>query len=474
MAFKDDIQTIARTQELLDKTNKALQSIKEASKEGIDVKRVAANVTGNVSVGNNGSGDTTQGTGADGAPVEAPLAPPPKAPEPNPDVDIEVHDNTHPDPSKIDPVDKEDKTGTGNSGGNAGGSGSPSPEAGSKSDDQSKGEGDEDKDKIIDANIEKGVAGAALDKIKKDIYNYEQGTYEVSDVMDAAIKIAMGIFDQNGNLIISSTERLNGIVGRSPYDDSKYLYLRMDGQDVVPSALDAAAAGQGPWADGNTPPVTIDPTYHTGLYWTAYNYPTDPDQTAVFKTFTEAQEKTFDSLITYYPDGGDVGSFLGCDTPSGTTFPVGPPSSASAFYYIYDSISDPYPGNFHSFPGGLNPCPTPPAVNPAVGLVCETGPPPATSPDAWPETGGGVLRYLAGKFISSVFDSEVPLANRGETSQVDIASIYTGVIYTVRPAIEGGFMIHEAVSPETALIFGSDRTLRAVPPYSMINFYTPR
>lgn len=485
MGFADDIRTIAKTKEIMDKADKAFAAAEEAKKEAIKIQRIQVGQTGNsnlkdAQVGTNGSGETTTGTGVGGAVVEAPLAPPINPADDNND----TLTNTDAGTGSYNNNGVSHNGGTYNNNLIGGGSQiSNSSEAGTGTTrTESKEQADPDnaplsqhvQDYIAkrDAMIANGATADEIDAMRREHFSLEKGKHEIGDVMEgkAGPKPASGTSSD-----LSHNETLNSVVGVDPNDPSKTMEIRFDNRSYIPSIEESAAAGQPIWASIDTPPAyPQDPTYRPGYYWTSY----EGLGSTYCKTFTEAAALTVAYMAANDPDGEFVGDILGVDYPSGSPTTVSDssaiPNGSHSFSYVIEDTRGAFPDFFFLAPGGLATCPAPPAANPLIAAVCETGAPPLTYPDSYPTIGHWVASLVAGKFIYSLFDSEVPLQYKSSKSSASIKSAINGHTYTIEPTFDGGMMMYDETAPAWMLVYNADRTLRFPVPIEYYNFYAPR
>jgi len=93
----------------------------------------------------------------------------------------------------------------------------------------------------------------------------------------------------------------------------------------------------------------------------------------------------------------------------------------------------------------------------------------------WPTTGVFTLQLQNGHFTYSPYDSEAPLAYRGEQSSVKLHSLATDKDYFVETAVNGGFIVRDIDDTDGYfLYYNANRTLQSVVPNEHYKFYQPR
>jgi len=441
MAYIDDIQKIARTQEILDLANKVIKDAEQAKKETIGVKRGIA-IQGGIGTpggmqGNNGSGATQTGTNSSGNTVQAPLAPPITPPGNEPVQNIDVGDAYYTSAGNnaiayqgSNSPQNLSSAGTEVSNTTAAGTGTTRTESAQ----QAAGTSDD----WVTINTAMVAAGATSDEIKAarmKFFGLEPGKHEVGDVYngDQGPKPETTNHRRDRGSLVS--EVLNAIVGVDPDNASLLVEIRFDNKLPTPSVEESATAGQPPWTDGYTPPT--DDTWTSGFrvqdtadaeFYVSGSAWFNAYQGLWIDDFPDI-ELTFVSL----PDHWEITSVLAGGTLRGT----GAILSCT--------------------PGSSGTCPI---VGPTL--------------ESWPTANLAVLMLTQGTFVGSTFDSEVPLKWQGGVSTVSIQSSVTGDNYTIEQAINGGFMISNESNPEYMLYYGADRSLKTIVPVEQYNFYRPR
>lgn len=476
-----DIKTIARTNELTEKVDKAITSTPPVRKEPLPTKRVMAAQVGNGSrsttTGYNGGGSTTDGaTDADGNPVNAPLAPPPSNPLGSSNVTSGANSGFTEylsnggisykggplSPSNYDP---NESSGGGGSSGVGGGSRT---DAKNQADpDNATGQTATDLAALRSSTAYQNATDEEQRRMEREILNTELGRHEVGQLYDGeeGPKYSPGQWTYLGNglntssssdnsfatLISGAIEQLNAIVGVDPDNPSTAVMIRIDGRDTVPSAVESAAANQAPWTSTSTPPAKADWTQ--GYMWELSGV---PGGFVYASTPTAAGQAALSALQEAEPT--QTISFAGI-TANDSGSPGGP------------SI-DRYDVNYTRTPNGdfsLT----------AAAVVCDPGTSddcPITAPleTTYPVVGLYYLKKSAGQWIKSQYDSEVPSKYSSPVSTIKIRSAITGDDYEFGPGIEGGYILENVTNPDYFLFYGADRTLRTPPlPISYKKFFKP-
>lgn len=490
MSYSDDIRTIAKTQELLDKANKALKVAEEAKKDAIDTQRMVAQQrpnAGPTSVGNNGSGDTSDGTNAQGDPVLPPLAPPP-SPKPGNNTNTNTTDSygnginnsgtgTSAGNKSNDLSNNGSQYNPNDTGSNAGGS-----RTDSKKQADPDNAGDPDWEQIQQALEDSGASPEYIAEMRRQYFLAEQGKHEISDVYngDAGPKPTEGTWtgyapngtggnqDSMSSLVHGLREVINAVVGVDPNDPNTAIEIRFDNKSILPSIAEASAAGQNTWTSTSTAPIKKGwEFWEQGFYYRSqhdvFNKQHDaPTKYLAALSLAQATvgyvSPSFGYIIEDYRNLTNAG---GSDTQPGD-YDV-------EFYYNWDNTSFPINtgwANYRMTVSKLS-CVTFPNAD-----MCVIDP---ARESAWPPVGLYVLSLIGGQFLYSIFDSEVPLRYKGISSAVNIKSAIDDNTYSIEPAIEGGFIINNITDNQGYfLYYGADRSLHAIVPINQYKFYTPR
>jgi len=478
MAYSDDIRTIAKTQEILDKANKALKYAAEAKKEAIDTKRVTTNQVGNSNTGSNGSSNST-GTDAGGNPVQPPLAPPPT---PKDDKNTDLSDLLGDKSGSSGSTSSSDPTKGSNSNdlSDKGKEYDPNnPSSGGSRSDAAKQADPYNKDadwKVIEDRLrELGQSDEYIADARRLYFKDKKGQHEIGDVAkgDAGPDLTIGSWtsfapnsgnannDGLSSLVTPIVDRLNAVVGVDPEDDTLGVMLRFDGRSVIPSLQESIDAGQSVWTDLVTPPAKAGwEHFEQGFYWVTTN-PASAQAETPARTMDASIAAIRAIFPAPYPSGyGDA------DWDTGSL--TGPDGSH----------------NYHAtwYQGGVG---VGPPNNTTITRTTCDGPHASICPttaqteNIWPDVGLynlswlGPLGAVAG-IGYSIYDSRVPARYKGLSGGVQIKSAIDGNTYNIEPGIEGGFLIYNASDPSYMLYYGSDRTLRAVFPPEQVKFYLPK
>ncbi len=480
MAYADDIRTIARTKEILDKANKALKTAEVAKKEAIDVQRSYAYQQGDGSktsgVGNNGSGESTTGTGPDGLPVIGPLAPPPNPPRQSNNT-TENEPTYYSDPwgkqgtgysldpngsnnnNKTDSADEQNPNESNSSGGST-----------SREDKKNQADPDsadpssqksQDWENIKASEQYTNASDEEKRRMEREFWATEEGSVDIGEAYegtDGPKPSEPSYTEQVGtNYPQPRAETIKEFVGVDPDNESVAIALRLDGKLNYPSDAEAAAGGQEPWTGPEGPP--IDPTwigYEQGKYWTGsgtyFLTATEPAPGLLPLNSIGYTDIAFGYVVTdvrnieVEPGGG---SYEVYNDWSGTANPENSGWSSGNWFHSESSCG---------VEVGTDRCPTAPP-----------------SASAFPIVGIYGLRYINGQIDYSPYDSEVPAKYRSPSSVVAIKSKVTGDTYSISPSINGGTMvINETNNQGYFLYYSSDNTLKYPVPMNQLKFYTPR
>lgn len=464
MTLYSDIQSIAKTKELTEKVDKALTEVETAKKEKVPVKRATALQTGPgvpyTSSGNNGSGGIQNGKDADGNPVEAPLAPPPKqnTVPPQTQTSGDAYNDSKSD-GETDTKDGEkdtDKSNKGEEKSNNNGSGNTRSDSKDQADpSNATGPNAEDWQKIEDAMEAAGATPEEIAAARRQYWTREKGTNEVSDVYngDAGYTPDQGnwtsLAPNSGDYSprTSNQDVLNALLGVDPDDVTLAVRINLDGYTPSPSVEESEAFDQGYWTDADTPPlIPGDEDFQQGYYW---SIPTGYDPPNIFGATPTIVAKELPSILDANEPDHAPHFFISVTQ-----------DSEIAYTATYGRMVG---GNF-TYPISRVSCESFPNT-----ALCPTDPP---REEFWPEVGLWMLTKGPGGFSPNRYDSEVPLPYKQDNiNKVRIKSAITGDVYTVENGANGGFILSNETNPNYFLYFGADRTLKTVAPMDYFKFY---
>lgn len=471
MAFRDGIRTIAETDSIIDRLDKADKNNKSGpgTKDGIPgVKSVATDAAGGIFQYND-QGNAVTGTDNTGAEAIGPLASSlDSIYKIEPELVIALRDALlgvgyqFPQPA----TNKNDLSGAGksylpnssvdiNSPVGDGGGTSRTDALAQALPGTTGNQTDQDWTAIEAGMTAGGASSETIAGAKRDHYATEDGRYDVADVYNGDSNLDINVGrpstipgDPRQFITTDRISTLDALVGTDPTDHTLGLMVRFDGQPILPSDAEAAAGGQNPWTSLTEGPALV--RYEHGFYWSDRlsspntHIASTPDPVAAaWLTYTKTV------LPGAYPTGFDDAFLTGTVTYSAPDWLIGYKQGAPApeqFLQVYQE--------------------------PCVGITSYC---PATAPteNFYPAVGLYQLEYNATGVTSNPFDSEVPLAYTQPKAAVLIRSELTGDVYAVKPAVEGGFTLENQTNPDYFLFFDSTRSLRAVAPISAVKFYRP-
>lgn len=487
--FQKNIQNIAKTKELTEKTDKALRDIEEAKKAKIDVVRLATGVEGgntkDTGAGGNASGNsvtvntatgtldslvvpatgaannnsaqptTTQQTLSQLEAAAARQAAAANAANGSNDLSQAIKD------ALADAIKgSNNRPGGGGGGGSTGSGSSSSPNMGDKG--NASGSNVVHQSSPLDSGTIEGqiaasmyAKGATPEQVNFAIEAYrmyERGVHEVGAVMDGHPSTPALVINSNTNKYwdeLKTVDTLEGVVGVDPDDESKAVVVRFDNHPLLPNPADVIAANQNPWPiDG----INAAPRkgFIQGWQWSnVYGGPTP--------AWSDLDAPTLAGIVAGFPGTGH--QIYRYET---LVDGLGNPVQVNSYMKYTDNFGNPHEdigaGVYIAsacIPGSNANCPVEAPVE-----------------QAWPVTGAYSLAWILGKVGGSIFDTDLPLKYKVPTSVMNIKSNYNGKTYVITAGIEGGVLMYEDVdNPPYALYYGADRTLQAIPPNEVIQFY---
>lgn len=431
-----NIQTIAKTDIILDKLN-GIQQSSQSTKESLHSQRITTvSAAGNNSAFAGGAAGTPDQGGTDklGHPVEAPLAPPPF------DKAKDSPDKSH---STIDDffkslLDNNTDNVSNDQNGNA--------HLVGESDFAKQAKRNSEEIQAIRAALEAlGFTTAQINALLSKLLAQEKGVDDISDVYNGVTGA------QPASPLTSTNDKQNGFVGLDPLNTNRAFLVRTDEHDMTVS--DTTWEQGFYWSnDGNV--ITAD-GFDTGVY-------NSPEQAAAVLTGLP----TFNIDTTEYCPSHPLASVI-------TSVSIQSIEYVSSTVAVIHTAAQTYQCGVGV---GTTFDQQPSMHKHACGVIgtgsCALTARPLVPYNLKPDL---VTFYLKnGKFLPTDYGLETPLNYQTGVSTITIKSAIDEVNYNLSPAINGGFMLYRQDMTGHFNYYDANRNLDSVHPIEYINFYTPR